>query len=102
MPLAAEALLEELRELAAEHFTRKAIMVSTDRRGRFEAGWARHSSDRPYIVLGHRSGMPLHLKQRQTERMATLIRNYAKHPQADQERIVRTHGWPDAFEITLT
>jgi hypothetical protein len=105
MPLAASALLEELQDLAARHFGRKVVVVSTDRCGRFEAGWVRQSatatSGRLHSV-GHRPGLGLAEKQRHYQRMATLIRNYAKHARADQERITRVEGWPDCIELTIT
>lgn len=105
MPLAASALLEELQELAVYLFGRKATVVTTDRRGRFEAGWARRSATAttgPLHSVGYRSGLGMAEKQRHTQRMATLIRNYAKHADADPARIVRAERWPDSFEITLT
>jgi hypothetical protein len=104
VPLAAAALLEELRGLATRHFARPPVMVCTDRRGRFEAGYARlaPANGGAYHVLGQRHGLGLAEKQRQLQKMATLIRDYARHPDADPDRIVRTPGWPDSVEITLT
>lgn len=102
MPLAASSVMDDLTAAARDYFGRVPALVTTDRLGRFEGGWTRPRPGRPLQGLGYRKGLPMSDKQRLRQRMSTLIREYAKHPQAQESAVKRVDDWPDCIEIHLS
>lgn len=92
-------ILEHLLRLSQHHFGRIPRVLTTDRRGRFEAGWR---SDVSGMTAVGCTNMPLAEKQRNHVHLAALITEYADHPYATAELLQRDAMFPASVALLLT
>ncbi|MEV6401179.1 hypothetical protein AB0M39_41470 [Streptomyces sp. NPDC051907] len=92
-------ILEQLLGIVRRHFSRVPTVVTTDRRGRFEAAWT-VERDQRLVPLGN-VNLPLAAKQRNQVHMAALIAEYADHPRATRSLLERNARYPQSIELRL-
>lgn len=92
-------ILYRLLIVVRHHFTRTPLLLTTDRRGRYEGAWCR-GGDGHFRPMGN-AQMSLAVKQHNQNRMAALVTEYADHPRAVQELIKRSEEFPQSIELQL-
>jgi len=96
----ADDLLGELRSLALMQYVRMAELLTTDHRGNIDGAWLWMSTGlaEPQWVPTAKNNLDTrHLAQR----LASVLKLYAEHPDHERARLVVAPRWPRCLEVAL-